>query len=123
MQIFDLEIRKTGTFPSLIKNVDSVLKKHGMVSGQVSVKVATETVAHSLQNMLKNDRYFNVCTIERCAQASAISISSPRKAIYQAAHCISWGDMTADYKEILIAMVMDDFRSLFMPQSQNSKNE
>jgi len=117
MQIFDLEIGKVGNFTTLFKDVDSILAKHGMVSGQVSIKVATQTVAHSLQKMLKQDRHFNVCTINDCAKAAAIRISSPRQGIYNAAHCINWGDMTSDYKEILIAMVMDDFRSLFEEKS------
>lgn len=113
MQIFNLELRKIGDSDSLLKEVDSILLSHGMVSGQVSIKVANETAAHSLQKMFKKDQYFDVCTVKNCASATAINISSARQAIYSAAHCIRWGDMTDDYKQILIAMVMDDFRSIF----------
>lgn len=115
MHVLGLELRKSSDIESLYKDVDSVLSKHGMVSGEVSIKVATQTVAHSLQKMLKQNNWFDVCVIKNCADAAAIQIPSTRQAIYQAAHCISWGDMTADYKEILVAMVMDDFRSLFQP--------
>lgn len=115
VNIFNLEIRKNGDFRSIFKDVDSILAKHGMVSGQTSIKVAKEAVAHSLQNMLKRN-YFDVCTINNCSEASLIKISSARRAIYHTAHCIHWGDMTLDYKEQLIAMVMDDFRTLFEPQ-------
>lgn len=121
MKNFDLEIRKAGSFPALFENVDQVLAKHGMVSGQVSIKAAIQTVEHSLNHMLKNMSYFCVTTIRSCAESAAIHISSPRMAIYSAAHCVRWGDMTADYKEMLIAMVMDDFRSLFEEKSNFSK--
>jgi hypothetical protein len=47
-----------------------------------------------------------------------IHLCSERRNVYRLAHCINWGDMTKDYKECLIAMVMDDFRELFMGKDE-----
>ena len=53
MQKFGIEIRKAGTRSGLYADVDKVLSEIGMGNGGVSKVMQVQTVAHSLQNMLK----------------------------------------------------------------------
>jgi hypothetical protein len=32
-----------------------------------------------------------------------------------AAHCIEWSEMLPDYRQMLVAMVLDDFRTVLCP--------
>lgn len=113
MEIFNIQIRKVGNFSSLYKEIDGLLAKNKIISGEVGRSIQQQAVAHSLQNMFK-EKYFNVVTVQDCASLANIKISSQRKDVYRSQHCINWGDMTTDFKEVLIAMVMDDFRELFL---------
>ncbi len=120
IEIFNFQIRKLDNFDSVYKDVDRILAKHDIVSGGVSKKITTQGVAHSLQEMIKNKGYFDICTVKKAAELASIHLSSERNKLYSVAHCINWGDMTDDYKQCLIAMVMDDFRELFL--STDSKD-
>lgn len=125
MEIFNLQIRKIGDFSSLYKDIDKTLSTNNIISGGVSKNLTREAVAHALQNMIKNSSHFDVCNINSALDATNIRISSERKAIYRLAHCIDWGDMTENYRQTLIAMVMDDFRQLFLDTNSDviKKNE
>lgn len=112
MKVFGLELRKADSVQGLYEGVDATLKKHEMLSGGVSGKVQVNTVAHALQKMFKADSHFSVCTVQRCAKVCQVLISSERMDIYDAAHCISWNEMTEDYRAMITAMVLDDFREV-----------
>jgi len=114
MDIFGLQICKKGDFNAIYRGVDDVLKKHEIIPGGTSKNIARQSIAHALQKMIKRDSMFDVCTITDACKIACIKLSSERRDIYSLAHCICWGDMTSDYKEMLIAMVMDDFRELFL---------
>ena len=85
------------------------------VSTSVNSQVQSATIAHSLQRMLKTERYFDVCTVRNCASVAQISIPAERMAIYQSIHCMSWSEMLPDYRQAIVAMVLDDFRSILNP--------
>ena len=117
MQKFGIEIRKVGDTRNLYNDVDTVLKRYGMQTQEVSDIAKIQTVAHSLQKMLKVDNYFSVCTIDNCAKVCQICIPTDRRNIYSAAHCMNWGDMLPDYRQLLVAMVLDDFRAVLCPEN------
>ena len=112
MKAFGLEIRKSNSLGGLYRDVDATLAKHNIPSGSVNAELQVQTVAHSLQKMLKTDRYFSVCTIRDCVNVCQIIVPKERMDIYQAAHCINWNEMMPDYREMLIAMILDDFRTV-----------
>jgi len=114
MKIFGLTIYKKENFISFYKHVDSILEKNKLVSGEVNKNIEKQAVAHALQNMMQHQNFFSICTIRTACRVAGVQLSSKREAIYEAAHCINWGDMTKDYKNCLIAMIMDDFRELFL---------
>lgn len=69
-------------------------------------------VAHSLQNMFRADEYFSICTINDLIEVSQIVIPKERYDIYRSQHCIYWRDMTPEFRQTLIAMILNDFRSI-----------
>ncbi len=114
MQAFGLELRKIGNIDSLYKEVDLVLSK---VSDS---EMQRQTVAHSLNKMIKAQNYFDVCTIKNCAEICQVAISKERLCIYQSIHCMHWNEMMSEYRQRIIAFVLDDFRAVFIAQSQNN---
>lgn len=113
LQTFGIEIRKIGDVNSLYKEVDIVLKK-SEVKDLISPIVAVQTVAHSLQKMFEMGRHFDICAIRSCAQICQICIPKERMNVYEAIHCLSWSEMLPDYRQTIIAMVLDDFRCVFI---------
>jgi hypothetical protein len=106
MQItsFGLELRKIGSFDSLYKEVDMVLSKITPLS------VAQQTVAHALQKMMRSDQYPDICNIKHCADLCQICIPREHMLVYQNVHCLHWNEMTAEYRQLIVAMILDDFR-------------
>ena len=104
MQIFGLEIRKAGDINTLYENVDSVLSKINMDD------MKKLSVAHALQKMLSTERHFNICAIRDCAKVTQTIIDDERMRIYQTQHCINWNEMLPEFRQNLVAMVLDDFR-------------
>lgn len=114
MQRFGIEIRKAGSTKGLYEDIDRVLGKFKIPSQGVTDDVQSQSVAHSLQKMLQVDQHFSVCTIKSCADVVQICIPKERMNIYQAIHCVHWNEMLPDYRQIICAMVLDDFRSVLM---------
>lgn len=112
MQAFGIEIRKSGLVSNLYRDVDLVLSKAGIEHGGVSRELQMQTVAHALQEMLKPEKHFSICTIDNCISVTGIHIQGERYKVYSACHCISWRDMLPDFRQTLIAMILDDFRSI-----------
>lgn len=117
MKAFGLELRRVGSMPGLYSEIDSVLQRYDIPQGGVSKEVQTATVAHALQNMMRVDHHFSVCAVRDCIKVCQVCVSEERMAVYNAAHCISWNAMTHDYRQSLIAMVLDDFRCVLNPVS------
>lgn len=111
MRAFGLELRKTGNVNELYKDVDLILASSSLR------EVQKMSIAHALQRMLRVDNFFSVCTIDACMDVCQIPIPRERYAIYRAAHCIHWNEMLPDFKQQLIAMVLDDFRQVLNPIS------
>lgn len=115
MKAFGIEIRKVGDVKGLFKEVDIVLSKAGITSSGITSDLQSQTVAHALQKMIKVGKWFDVCTINNCAEACNIHIPAERVKIYRAIHCIDWNEMLPDYRQTIIAMVLDDFRGILNP--------
>jgi hypothetical protein len=117
MQAFGIEIRKSNSLGNLYQDVDRTLANSGILPGQaISKNVQVQAVAHALQKMIRVENYFSVCTIDSCIDVAQIHVPKERYSVYRTAHCINWNDMTPDYRQILIAMVLDDFRSILCTQ-------
>lgn len=115
IQKLGLEIRKIGSLNNLYKDIDRVLNNYSIKHGEVNANVQALAVAHSLQKMLSVDKYCDVCCIKECAKMCQICISCERMQIYQTQHCIYWKDMLPDFRQMLFAMILDDFRSILNP--------
>ncbi len=112
-----LEIRKSGSLNNLYKDVDMVLNNYGIKTGEINVNVQVNATAHSLQKMLNTESHFSVCCIRECASLCQIVISNERMKLYQTQHCVYWKEMTSEFRQMLVAMVLDDFRCVLNPSS------
>ncbi len=112
MQKFGIELRRVGNTNSLYKDVDNVLGKCDILPGQVSDIAKMQTVAHSLQKMLKSENHFSVCTVNKCCEVCNICISKERMDVYNSIHCMHWNEMLPEYRMMITAMILDDFRTV-----------
>lgn len=110
------ELRKVGSLGGLYKEVDMVLDSH-------EDKAKSLAVAHGIHKMFKPNNHFDICFIRNASEMCNIVIPAERLHVYQAAHCMDWNDMLPDYRQIIMAMVMDDFRSILNPNEQEVKVE
>lgn len=71
-------------------------------------------------NNLFNKKYFDNIIIMNIADLCNINIEPTRQKLYVAMHCTNWATMTAQFRNILIAMVLDDFKSVlsYCPKNQ-----
>lgn len=113
LQRLGIDIRKIGSTKNLMSDVDLVLKANGMEHGTVSVSVAMESIRHALYEMMKPDKFFSVCVMNKAIDVLNIHITSERMNIYRSVHCISWNNMLESFRTTLIAMILDDLRILF----------
>jgi hypothetical protein len=107
-----IEIRKTGNLKNLYSDVDAVLKSKGLLGEASSKILQTQATAHSLQKMISVQHYFDVCTIQNCAELCQICIPDERMTAYRSIHCVHWNQMLPDFRQLIIAMILDDFRSV-----------
>ncbi len=112
VKAFGIEIRRVGDMNGLYEEVDAVLAKMGISAFSVGKEMQKQTVAHALQNMIKVDKWFDVCCINACIDVCQIAVPMERMRVYQANHCVHWNEMLPEYRTALIAMVLDDFRSI-----------
>jgi hypothetical protein len=117
LQKLGLEIRKLGSIKNLYSDVDMVLRNYNVPTNGINTGVQAATVAHSLQKMLQVENYFSVCTIKNCSELCQVCIAKERMQVYQSIHCMNWNDMLPDYRQMIVAMVLDDFRSVLCPQN------
>jgi len=109
-----LEIRKLD-LNNLYKDVDAILSNYGIRSGEINTTVQINATVHSLQKMLSVDSYLDVCCIRDCASLCQICISSERMKVYHTQHCVYWNTMLPDFRQMLVAMILDDFRCVLNP--------
>lgn len=107
-----IEIRKIGDSKAFYRDVDSVLAAGGIKTGEITFDIQASAAAHSLQKMFTSS-YFDVCTIRNCSDLCGIIISKERMLVYQTQHCIHWNEMLPEFRQQIMAMVMDDFRPIF----------
>ena len=105
-------IRKVGDLSNIQNDIDNALKRLSIKSGETTINASKIAAKHLFFSLLKN-RYFDVYSVKSICKVALINISSPRLAIYEAMHCINWGDMEKNFKEELLVMLFDDFRSIF----------
>ena len=115
LKSFGIEVRKIGNTHNLYKDVDLILSNNGIPARGVSGNLQAQAVGHALQQMLKADRHFSVCTITNCIDVCQVVVPSERMAIYRSIHCINWSDMQPDFRQMVIAMILDDFREVLNP--------
>jgi hypothetical protein len=106
--MFGLELRKKGNFAALHSDAKEILLRAGVSGSDISSAVKRAAVAHSLQKML-SQKHFSICTITDCQKVVGLVIPAERMAIYQAQHCVDWSDMLPDFRQVLVAMILDDF--------------
>ncbi len=119
---FGLEIRKINGVKELYEDVDAILDSSGIVTNEVPVNLQVQTVAHSLHKMLKNSGYLSICTIKECAKIGNVFISEERMSIYQSLHCMNWSEMMEDYRKMIVAMILDDFRHILHFQEAKAED-
>jgi hypothetical protein len=115
MQKLGIEIRKIGSIENLYNDVDVILKSHNVPNGSISADMQVATVAHALQSMMQVERHFSICTIRDCAELCQVCVPEERMKVYRSIHCMKWAEMLPDYRQSIIAMVLDDFRIVLCP--------
>lgn len=110
IKFFGLQVKNVGSFAALYQEVDYVLTNSKLVREQALV--------HALQEMMKPQKHFSICTINSAAEMFGIVIPRERLHIYQLSHCIDWSDMTVEFRQALTAMIFDDFRTILNPQTK-----
>lgn len=113
MNILGIEVRKANNLFNLYNDIDIMLKSNNIKKESISQDLQIATVALTLQKMIKHDSYFSVCTIDNCSKVAGIIIPVERYNIYRAIHCMDWNQMTPEYRQLIIAMVLDDFKLVF----------
>jgi len=108
--MFGLELVRKGSAADLFKHVDRVLE--GTPKGGLPSGMDRATVAHALQRMLKSDHWMDVCTVRDCEKFTSNPIPPERMHVYKTTHCVHWRDMEPDFRQKLVAMLLDDFREL-----------
>ncbi len=116
MQKFGIEIRKVGSTAGLYNEVDNILGKAGITRGSIGNLIKIKAVAHALQEMLKTENHFSICTIDRCIEITQICIPKERYQIYHSIHCMNWNEMLQDFRQMIVAMILDDFRTVLNPE-------
>jgi hypothetical protein len=120
MRKFGFELRKINslTTKDLYEDIDRILSDNEIPTGGVTAEVQTDAIGHSLHKMFNSKSSFNVCTVRECAEISQIIISKERMDIYITIHCMDWSEMVENFRQQIVAMILDDFRSVLSPQEE-----
>lgn len=116
--MFGIEIRRKGNVTSLYSDVSTVLQKAGIQGEVISKDFKRTSIAHSVQKMISGN-YFSVCTVDECAKVAGLVIPQERKNIYNTQHCINWSEMLPEHRQVLIAMILDDFKPVLNPDVEH----
>jgi hypothetical protein len=115
--MFGIEIRRKGDITSLYKDVNTTLQRAGVLGGIIPEHIQATSVAHSIQKMLSSPR-FDICTIRDCSKLVGLVIPSERMSLYSTQHCIDWSEMLPEFREVMVAMVLDDFKAVLNPEKE-----
>lgn len=121
--MFGLEIRKKGQLSNIYSDVNTILKKHNIPEKSITHSLIRDGVAHSLHRMLKSDHWLDITVIDACVKISGIHITSERHLLYRAQHCVNWNEMLKDFREQIIAMILDDFKEVLTYVEGQSDSE
>jgi hypothetical protein len=114
MNIMGIHITtKSRAVNDLLHQVDHTLNKNGLTPGNQHVPrtVQQMTAVNALNQMLKG-KHFDVCCVRNLCDVCQGTIGRQRMAVYSSVHCVPWADMEADFRQVLVAMVLDDFRDI-----------
>ena len=112
--MFGLEIRKLNKV-NLFADVDKVLSS--------DYNVEKEAIIHSLQKMMKSDSHFSICTIDQCSKIHNIDIPEKTYNILHAIHCVRWREMTEEFRQYVVAIILNIFKPVLCDEFQNHSND
>lgn len=95
----------------LYKDIDMFLGGMGIDHGCINMLAQKSSVSHALHKMFTGT-HFSIITIENCAELCNIFISKDRIRLYNTQHCMEWAEMTPQHRQMLMVMVLDDFREI-----------
>jgi hypothetical protein len=98
----------TNSVASLYSKVDKVLQDTN------KKQVEKDVTIQCLNSLMRSDM-FSICEINKLCDLHNIKLSTERYNLYSAMHCKKYGDMTTDTKEYLMACILDDMRSIIIP--------
>lgn len=107
-----IEITNKSESKKLFEQADILLDKNNIPPNGITREIQAQTVAHALQKMIRNDVYFSVTTLEKCANVCGIIISKERMNVYDTIHCMNWNEMIPEYRLMIISMILDEFRGI-----------
>lgn len=113
---FAMDIRNPNAIVDLYEKVDKALAAFGVSSGGISDEAQAQTVAHSLHRLINENEYFADEVVYKCAKMANIVISQERENIYKSVRYIYWNQMDPKYRQLLVGMILDDFRSILLPK-------
>lgn len=101
---------KEKEFKTLYDEVDILIDKFMISGGNVPPNLKIEAVISSLKKMFSKE-FFDICVIKDCSELLGLKLSEQRIIFYRTQHCVYWKDMDPKFRDALIAMIFDDFRS------------
>ena len=105
----DLNFTKDEEVKFLYDHVDDLLVKFMISKNNVTPQIKIDGVLNALRNLCKRG-FFDIGVVKDCAELLKINIPETRLLLYRTQHCIHWKDMEPQFKDALIAMILDDFR-------------
>lgn len=105
--MFGLIITKN-SIASLYSKVDKVIADTNVKQVEKDITITT------LNDIVRGDR-FDICEIRALCRLNNIKLSTDRENFYSVLHCKKYGDMTTETKEYLMACILDDMRSIIIP--------
>jgi len=105
--MFGLIITKN-SIHSLYAKVDHIMAETNVKQVEKDITIST------LNDLIRGDR-FNICDINDLCDMHNIKLSTERQNFYRVLHCKRYGDMTHETKEYLMACILDDMRSIIIP--------
>ncbi len=105
----NLSILKRDNVKQIYKGVDAIMKKNGYEGYGVPKTAKQDAAMAAIMKMNRRD-WFDVCTVNAIYDMFNIKISSDRQSYYRTLHCVHWGDMPNDTRELINAMILHDIR-------------
>lgn len=113
---FAVEIRNPDAIRDLYIEVDKILGIFKVPESGISEESQAHTVAHVLHSMINIEDSFRHYTITQCAKMANITLHQERIDTYRSVDFMKWSNMEANYRKLIVAMILDDFRSVLNPK-------